>query len=55
MSERADDSGLPDTLEEFVEAAEHVTCSGCGEDVHERYVEDGKCVGCRYGSGGHDD
>jgi len=54
MSERADDGGLPDTLEAFLEAAERVTCRKCGEDVHERYAEDGVCVGCKYDDGGRD-
>lgn len=47
------DGGLPDTLEGFIEAAETMACDRCGDDVHERYVENGVCVGCRYG--GRDD
>ena len=49
------DGGLPDTLEGFVEAAKRVTCDGCGDEVHKRYTKRGRCVGCRYRSGGLDD
>ena len=51
MSERSDSGGLPDTLEEFIEASEERTCESCGEDLHQRYIEDGVCVGCQYGGG----
>ena len=50
------ESGLPETLDEFVEAAqqkETLQCETCGDDVKRRYLKDGECVGCRNGPGGH--
>jgi len=45
-----DDDGLPDDFEEFLEASESEEYQDCGSLVRPRFVEDGRCMGCQYGS-----
>lgn len=56
MSDSNEEQSLPDTLEEFVEAADRkdkLVCDTCGEPVERQYIQDGECVGCRKGPGIH--
>lgn len=54
MSKRPPGTGLPDTFGEFIKASELSNCPRCGDAVHPRYIENGVCVGCRYGGGRSD-
>jgi hypothetical protein len=55
MSERSEAAaGLPSTFEEFLEASDIRTCRSCGDDIQTRYIEDGRCVGCRHSPGFED-
>lgn len=50
QDEADQDDGLPDDFEEFLEVSETEECSDCGSLFRPRFVEDGVCMGCRYGS-----
>ncbi|MEA5387146.1 hypothetical protein VB779_08795 [Haloarculaceae archaeon H-GB11] len=45
------ESGLPDTFEAFVREAEHglPQCDDCEDRVAARWLQDGRCIGCRLG------
>lgn len=40
---------LPDSIDEFIDESQRETgtCKNCHEEVDERYLEDGECIGCR--------